>query len=288
MVTTSILKRNCRIFFRNKTNVFFSLMSVLITLALNVLFLKNNISSSYQGLATSPDLFMADWLISGILCIASITTTLGALGVMVNDSDKKINKDFYSSPISRSSLLSGYISSTFTVGCVMSLCLILFSQAYVLSAGGSLWSVETYIKLLGACFISVLSGSAMMFLLIIFIKTASAYSSASTVVGTLIGFITGAYIPLGVLPDAVQSVVKFFPTSYSALLFRKILCEDSAAALFNGFPAEALQETRETMGLTFNVGSITITPVICVAVLIATTAICYGVALMLMRRKKLS
>ena len=45
---------------------------------------------------------MDSWLIAGILAVTSISTTLGAFGVIVDDKAKKIEKDFRCSPISRS------------------------------------------------------------------------------------------------------------------------------------------------------------------------------------------
>jgi multidrug/hemolysin transport system permease protein len=44
---------------------------------------------------------------AGILSVTSITTTMGALGIMVDDRSKKILNDFYSAPIKRSYIACG-------------------------------------------------------------------------------------------------------------------------------------------------------------------------------------
>ncbi len=56
---------------------------------------------------------MNSWLVSGLLTVTSITTTMGAFGIMIDDKVQKINKDFDSSPIKRSSITGGYIGSSF-------------------------------------------------------------------------------------------------------------------------------------------------------------------------------
>lgn len=44
----------------------------------------------------------------------------------------------------------------------------------------------------------------LFYLIIANLKTMSAFSGLSTIVGTLIGFLAGIYIPIGLLPPYLQ------------------------------------------------------------------------------------
>ena len=77
-------------------------------------------------------LLMNNWLIAGILAVASTTTTMGAFGVMVEDKAKKIYKDFYSSPITRASITGGYLTSAFIIGVLMSSVALAIGQIFII------------------------------------------------------------------------------------------------------------------------------------------------------------
>lgn len=94
----------------------------------------------------------------------------------------------------------------------------------------------------------------MMFYIVSWFKSVNAYSAASTITGTLIGFLTGIYIPIGNLPGAVQTAIRLFPPSHSAVLFRKIMMEQAEKITFAGAPQQALEGFRLQMGIAFKVG----------------------------------
>jgi multidrug/hemolysin transport system permease protein len=94
-VIISLVKRNLKMFFRDKTSVFFSLLSVFIIIGLYILFLGNLVSAGLKDLLGDSARFTTDsWIMAGLLSVTSITTTMGAFGTMVEDNSKKIIKDF--------------------------------------------------------------------------------------------------------------------------------------------------------------------------------------------------
>src|SRR4030043_737497 len=99
-VMINLIKRNLKLFFRDRTSVFFSLLAVLIIIGLYVFFLGNMMVKGYVGLLGSNSRFIIDsWIMAGILSVTSITTTMGAVGIMGWDKSKKNFKDFYSRPL---------------------------------------------------------------------------------------------------------------------------------------------------------------------------------------------
>ena len=88
--------RCLKIFFRQKSAVFFSLLSVLIIVGLYALFLGDAWSSG----STLPDidLLIKQWLLAGILSVTSVTTTMGAFALIISDRQQQISRDFMASP----------------------------------------------------------------------------------------------------------------------------------------------------------------------------------------------
>lgn len=91
-------KRNLKVFFKDKTSVFFSLLSVFIIIGLYMLFLGDVWVSSFDGLEGVRYL-MDSWIIAGLLTVTSVTTAMGAFGIMVEDRTKKSTKISFPHPL---------------------------------------------------------------------------------------------------------------------------------------------------------------------------------------------
>ena len=89
--------RNLKIFFRDKASVFFSFLSVIIIIGLYVLFLGDVITA---GMDEMPGVrfLMDSWIASGLMAVTSITSTMGAFGIMVEDRARKNSRDFLTAP----------------------------------------------------------------------------------------------------------------------------------------------------------------------------------------------
>ncbi|MBN2696103.1 MAG: ABC transporter permease, partial [Bacilli bacterium] len=221
-----MVKRNLRIFFRDKASVFFSLFGVIIIIGLYVLFLGDLISgdiAQIPQIGSKARFLMDSWIMGGVIAAASITTCMGAFGIMIDDTQKKIIKDFQVSPFERSKLVFSYILSAVVIGIIMSLFTLVLAEIYIVMFGGELLSLTAFLKVIGLTVFSVCASSAIIFFVTTFIKSQNAFGTASTVLGTLIGFITGIYIPIGQLPGGVQTVIKIFPVSHAAVLLRQAM-----------------------------------------------------------------
>lgn len=280
-----MISRNLKVFFKDKTSVFFSLLAVFITVGLYLLFLGDiwiSNFSQYEGVRYMMD----SWIMAGILAITSVTTTMGAYGTMIDDKTKKIDKDFTVSPFSAQKRTLSYIISAVIIGIIMSLVTLILAEIYIVINGGELMSFTALLKVLGLIVLSTATNSALVFFLVSFFSTNSAYGTASTVIGTLIGFLTGVYLPIGQLPEAVQYIIKVFPPSHSASLFRQVMMADPIAVTFAGAPAEYLTTFYEQMGITVSFGSTTLPAWANILVLIGSAVIFYCLALINISRKK--
>ena len=282
---STFIKRNVKLFFRDKSAVFFSLLAVFIIIGLYALFLGDVWLEDFPDIEGARFL-MDSWLIAGLLAVTSVTTTLGAFSVMVEDKSKKIAKDFYSAPIKRRSITGGYLFSVFIIGVIMSIVALVLSEAYVLLNGGELLGVIEALKVFGIILLATLSNTALMCFIVSFFKSQNAYATASTIIGTLIGFIAGIYLPIGTLPEAVQTVVKVFPVSHAAVLMRQAVMDVPIDAAFAGAPQEALDGFNSMMGVSYKFGDFTVTPWMSIAFLVVTGILFYGLAMMKMAKKR--
>ncbi|MCE5235900.1 MAG: ABC transporter permease [Clostridiaceae bacterium] len=280
-----LILRNLRVYFRDRLSVFFSLLSVIITYLMYLLFLGDVWSNGVPDVEGARAM-MGSWIMAGLLTIASVTTTLSAASTMVDDLANKIRKDFEASPISRAALAGSYMLSSFLVGAAMTLIGLVLAEAYIVYNGGELLSLFALLKLTGVILLSTLSSTAFFIFLFTFLKTNAAVGTVSTLAGTLIGFLTGIYIPIGELPEAVQGVVKALPVSHAAVLMRQIMMEKPLATVFAGAPQEVVNEVLEEFGLRFSVNGSVLPAYISVLILAATAAVFFGLSAWRMTKKQ--
>lgn len=248
-----LIFRNLKLFFRDRSAVFFSLLAVFIIIGLYILFLGDMLSSGLVDIPGSRFL-MDSWIMGGLLSVTSITTTLGAFGIMVDDRYKKIIKDFYCSPVKRSRLIGGYLISTFIIGVIISMIAFILCEAYIVMNGGRILPFMDILKVIGLILLTTLTSSSMVAFIVTFFKSQNAFASFSTILGTLIGFLTGIYVPLGALPESVQFAIKLFPISHAAALFRQVFMEVPMQESFANVPLERFEDFKVTLGVVFTSG----------------------------------
>lgn len=277
--------RNLKVFFKDKSSVFFSLLAVFIIIGMYALFLGDVWTNSMSELS-GVRFLMDSWIMAGVLAVTSVTTTMGAYGIMVQDKEKKITKDFAASPVGYRNILGGYIIGAVVIGIIMSLITLVLAELYILAGGGELMSMTALFKVLGLIILGTLCNSSIILFLVSLFKSNNAFATASTIIGTLIGFLTGIYLPIGQLPESVQLVVKCFPVSHGAVLFRQVMMEAPIAESFNGAPAQAVEDFKTMLGVTLKFGDTAVTPLTSLIILVATAAIFYTLALINISRKQ--
>ncbi|CDZ23528.1 ABC-2 type transporter [[Clostridium] cellulosi] len=277
--------RGLKLFFRDKSGVFFSLLGVIIIFCLFVFFISDLATQGLDFLDNA-SYIMNSWMVAGMLASSAITTSMGAYAVMVTDNENKCIKDFASSPIRRSSVTAGYMLTGFIVSVIMSILTLAFGEIYILIKGGELVGFPVMMKVLGVILLSSFASSAMVCFVVSFLRTSNAYTTVSIILGTLIGFLVGAYISVGDLPNGVQWVVKCFPCAHAAALFRQLLMGKAMDTGFANLPASSYDKFKLDLGVTYKYGDWVAEPWLHIAVLIATGIIFYAFALLNISRKR--
>jgi multidrug/hemolysin transport system permease protein len=286
-----LIKRIILLFFRDKSNVFFSLLAVLIIIGLYVLFLGNIMEQALQAQlgfeSEKISMIMASIMLGGMVAVTSVTSCMGALGISVEDKQKAAN-DFLTSPAPRWKITMSYILGSSAVGFIMTMVALVISLFYIVLQGGNIPAIIDILHLLLTVLLSVMCGNAMGYFLSIFIKTQNAFGSASTVIGTIIGFLMGIYIPIGQFPESVQWVIKCFPMSHAASMFRQILVDRELSELFIAAPHDALENFRELFGVVYTYGKFTSGFWFSAVVLTVTTVVFYILSLFIMKMRRVS
>lgn len=232
-------------------SVFFSFLSVLIIIALYALFLGKvqtdgikAVAGDLKGIRQLVD----SWITAGLLSVNAVTVSLGVLGTKVFDKEFKHFSDFIVASVSRTAIVVSYLMSAWVISFVFSLIAIVAAELYILFGGGQLLSPLSALRVVGMLALVLMSSSSIMFFIASFLSSGSAFGVLSMRLGTLIGFITGVSIPLGILPGGVQKLVALVPFSHSAAMLRQVFCDAPMATVFGGAPRPAwLRNTGECM-----------------------------------------
>ena len=273
-VVLELARRNVRIYLRNRMSVFFSFLSVLIIIGLYALFLGEvQVDGIRSQVGDIPGIgpLVSSWIVAGLLAVNAVTVSLGALGAMVYDVEQKRFTDFVVAPVSRAAVVASYLVSALIIGLLFTFIALVAGELYIAATGGQVLGVLPALRVAGILALAVVSSASIMYLLVAFLKSGSAFGVLSTLLGTLIGFLTGVYVPLGVLPQAVQRVVLFVPFSYSAAMLREVFCEAPLAAVFHGAPPQASAAYVRMYGIRLFWGATEITAPVMLLILAAVT-----------------
>lgn len=273
--------RNLKLYFRDNTSVFFSLLGVIVIILMYILFLGTMIAQTAENFAGEAARFFTDsWVMAGVIASASITTCLGGLGIMVEDKARKISMDFESSPIPRSKLVLAYVIASVIIGLIMSTLTLLLGELYIVIYGGQFLSFQALLKALGIIIITVSASSAIVFFLVTSIKSLRAFGTLSTLIGTLIGFLTGVYVPIGNFPELIQSLIKVVPVSHAAAALRQVMLQEVVPL------AHIPEDIRVFMGIQFQFGNRIMPFWGHLSVLLATFVGFYALSVLIMANRK--
>lgn len=222
-----LIKRNVKLFFKDKGMLLTSLLTPIILLVLYATFLANVYYKSFtEGIPNSIhvsksviDGIVAGQLMSSLLAVSCVTVAFSSNFLMVQDKANGTIKDFKTSPVKSSILsLSYYIAtliSTFII-CIIATCACL---GYVYIKG---WYMSTsdVIMLFIDVILLILFGTALSSVVNFFLTTQGQIAAVGTMVGAGYGFICGAYMPISSFSEGIQKAIMFLPGTYGTSLVR--------------------------------------------------------------------
>ena len=242
----ALLKRNFILYFRNRSGVFFSLLGALISFLLYIIFLQKNLTDAWSQLPDNTNL-LNNWLMGGTLAVTGITTSFTALTQMVQDRENQVDQDLFLTDLGSWGLQVSYLISSIAISFVM--------QVFMFAVMGLYFKESPVISHLPEIalimLLSSLLSSLINILLIYRFQSVDSLGKLATIVGTASGFLVGIYVPIGVLPDFAQIIMKCTPATYIASLYRQILMKEHLETAFTG-NSSLLKEFQEKMGIQIN------------------------------------
>lgn len=253
-----LTKRHIRLYFRDRSAVVFSMLSVLIVLLLMLVFLGDmnkheliNLIESMQGNISDEQAMevIVMWTIAGMLSVNAFTVPVTMVGMFVKDREERKMDSFLATPVPRLALLGSYLLSSMLNSFLMSCLILLLSFGYVTLCGYAFLSMSQLLLVLGYLLIDILVSSVLVLIVSLFVKSDRAWGAFSTLAGTLIGFLGGIYLPMGMLPEVIQIGLKSLPFIHQSSILREIFCEQALLDSFQGLPSLAQAGYEEAMGI---------------------------------------
>lgn len=247
----ALIRRNIKVFLRDKAAVFFSFLSVIILLGLYFLFLGRQYTSgiSFDAISTNLKTFLGVGVImGGVLVINTVSLSLGVMGTIVSDIETRRLEGFMVTPIERYKVILAYFISSTIVTVTLSVMMWLLTVLYVGFASGYWYSIQTILLSSLLILFYTFISSALMLFLVTLIKSQNAFGALAGVLGTVIGFMSGIYMPLFVLGKGMANIASLVPFTHMTILLKQVILKEAYAELPAPF-AEGLAEAYGTQNI---------------------------------------
>ncbi len=249
------VKRNCKLFFKDKGLFFTSLITPLILLVLYATFLSNLYENTFNAVfqefdATVPDKalkgLVGGQLMSSLLAVSCVTVSFCSNMLMVQDKVSGARKDLLMTPVKRSQLaLSYYVSTTLSTLIICFLALGA-SLIYVAITGWYL-SFSDVILLVVDILILTTFGTALSSVINHFLSSQGQISAVGSIVSSCYGFICGAYMPLSNFGAGLRNAVMFLPGTYGTSLIRNHSLNGVMQELSKTLPPDAITGLKDSI-----------------------------------------
>lgn len=267
----TITSRNLKQYLRDKGAIFFSLLSMMIIILLMFFFLGDantagitDLLSKFPGRDAAADkenaaLLILAWTCAGMVSINAVTVTQASLSYMIKDRETGKLNAIYTAPVSRLTIAAGYVLAAWISSVIICTATLLISELYCVSQGLPPFSALSHLKLIGMIAANSFTYATLMYLVAALVKSEGAWGGLGTVIGTLVGFLGGIYLPIGQLSEGIAGIMKCTPVIYGTALFRAEMTEAILADTFDGIPGEVVTEFNRVMGTELTIGEHTLT-----------------------------
>lgn len=241
-----LTKRHLLVFFKNKIRLLYTVLVPVIIFVVYLLFLRGleldgiksaliqmGLESNDPEMRTVTDALLQDavfwkhvntlvdsWMLSGIIGLSAITVSLQTNAVIVEDKENGVNRDFVSSPIPKNLLIASYFFFNFIVTALVCVIFLLVCLIYLAAAGEFVLTFANFLTIFVVMLFSTISATLVTVFICSEIKAEGTHATVVALFSTAIGFLIGAYMPLGMLPVWVQGICGLMPGTYSCALLR--------------------------------------------------------------------
>jgi ABC-2 type transport system permease protein len=232
----ALWKRGLKAFIRNKTGLIFSLIfPFFFVYVFGAIFKNDSIENPIA------------YMLSGVIITTVFESSLNLASSTVDDMVSGFMKEVLVSPAKRMNVAMGQLLSAATVSTVQGVMILILG----LFIGIKFTSLITPLWILLAMISVGLVFSGVGLYLATIVRSGQTFQIIKTAVTLPLTFISGAYIPLSMLPDTLRYVAYFNPMTYATAFFRMIVLEKT-----NLSNSELVKQ-----GLAIDINGFVVTPV---------------------------
>lgn len=240
----ALWKRGLKAFVRNKTGLIFSLIFPFFFVYVFGAIFKNDFIENPIA-----------YMLSGVIITTVFESSLNLASSTVDDMVSGFMKEVLVSPAKRMAVAAGQLLSAATVSTLQGI-LILMIGLFI-GIKFTIWTTPLFILLAMISVGIVFSGVGLF--LATKVRSGQTFQIVKTAVTMPLTFLSGAYIPLSMLPNTLKYVAYINPMTYATAFFRMIVLERT-----NLSTAELVQE-----GLAIDINGFIVTPMISFAIIVA-------------------
>lgn len=287
----ALTKRNCLLFLRSKATFFFSLFSSLILIVLYFLFIAKLYAQGFNEAAgislNSNQLNFAIYsqMIMGVLVINSVSLSTGIFTFMAVDIEKRKTDAFMLTRLKPSELICSYLFSGIIVSFALNF-LTLAVSVIIIGAATTYWlGAAAFFYIVGALIVTTIISCAIMLLITVLVRSSAAIGVINGIMGTILGFLCGIYMPYTNLGVGAKYVGSLLPFTHCGVWLKQIVLNDVFHQL--GMSGELANQMKDMWFSAGNVGLVGLdVPLWGMLLISAIFAIgCLVLALFLLRKR---
>lgn len=252
----ALVKRNTKLYFKDKGMFFSSLITPVILLVLYATFLKKVYDDSFRSALAAAGASISDavlngcvggQLISSLLAVSCVTVAFCSNLLMIKDKTSGARNDLTVTPVRLGTLGLSYYLSTLASTLIVSLTATVVCFGYLAIVGWYLSAGDVFLMLLDVVLLTMF-GTALSSCINYFLSTDGQASAVGTIVSAGYGFICGAYMPISNFGDGLQKVLSFLPGTYGTSLLRNHAMRGVFEEMSSqGFPQEVMVSIRDSV-----------------------------------------
>ncbi|WP_096187077.1 ABC transporter permease [Evansella halocellulosilytica] len=209
-IITALWLRNVKLFFRNRVQlILLMIMPFFYLYLLSTIFVSVYISNPIH------------YILAGIVIIVVFQTSMNIATSTIEDIVSGYMKEVLVSPVKRIQIALGQIFASTTIATLQGVLILIIGYFIGMTYRSPLTPIAIFVFM----FFVGLVFSAFGLFLATSIKNHQTFQVFSVAVTTPITFLCGVYIPISLLPDALQFAALFNPMTYAASFFRTLSLE---------------------------------------------------------------
>ena len=240
----ALWKRGLKAFVRNKTGLIFSLVFPFFFVYVFGAIFKNEFIENPIA-----------YMLSGVIITTVFESSLNLASTTVDDMVSGFMKEVLVSPAKRILVAMGQLLSAATVATLQGVMILILG--FFIGIRFTSWMTPIWVLLSMMCVGFVFSGVGLYMATVV--RSGQTFQIVKTAVTMPLTFISGAYVPLSMLPKTLHFIAYFNPMTYATAFFRMIVLEKTSLS-----SAELVKE-----GLAIEINGFIVTPFLSFVIIIA-------------------